>query len=73
MVDPLGQVVRECGYPKITQKSVALTYAFAIRQEPFEHPNWRTANQAIIDKFGIKGLSRIKTLAWAYVSGNKNP
>lgn len=79
MVDPLGQVVRECAYkPRPARKSIALTYAFALRQEvPVQGsvcpPAWRAANEAILAAYGPKGLAAIKELAWAYAEGRKVP
>lgn len=70
MVDPLGQIVREIADPAVTQKSIALTYAFAIRQQ---EANFSAANRAIVDRWGARGLSRIKNLAWDYVAGRKSP
>lgn len=72
MVDPLGQVVRECAYvPKMTQKGIALTYAFALRQDVTA--DFGAANRAIIATYGVKGLNRIKALAWDYASGKRQP
>lgn len=72
MVDPLGQIVRECGYtPKMTQKGIALTYAFALRQDM--EADFGPANRAIVATYGVKALDRIKSLAWDYASGRKAP
>jgi hypothetical protein len=73
MVDPLGQIIRECAYtPKLPQKSIALTYAFALRQEGM-NADYGPANRAIVATYGAKALNRIKTLAWKYASGEKQP
>lgn len=49
-----------------SQESVALTYAFIIRQEP--HADWPTINKAIQQRWPSKsGLLRVKRLAWKYV------
>ena len=86
MVDPLGQIVRECEAGNVAWKSVALTYAFAIRQEPAANTaewnvaGWKAANLAIRERFksekdpeGLKTLIKIKDLAWAYLEGRKTP
>jgi hypothetical protein len=84
MVDPFGQVVRECAYkPRPTQKSIALTYAFGLRQDVFPRialgggtldvPGVGRANEAIIAAFGAKAHDKIKALAWAYAMGEKQP
>jgi hypothetical protein len=79
MVDPLGQIIMECTDGRLPAKSIALTYAFALRQEP-KGSNFGPANQAIRTRFktdkdpdGLKALGRIKALAWAYVEGRKQP
>ena len=71
MVDPRGQIVRDCAGPKLPRKSIALTYAFAIRQERTQ--SFKAANEAIIAVYGVKGLDWIKNRAWAYVEGRITP
>lgn len=78
MVAPLSQIVDECKAGNVPAKSIALTYAFAIRQEP--KADYGEANMAICKRFktdkdptGMKALERIKNLAWAYVEGRKKP
>ena len=78
MIDPWGQVVRECQAGNLPWKSVALTYAFGLRQDTTG--NCKPANKAIRERFktpkdptGIKALERVKNLAWAYVEGRKSP
>ena len=81
MVDPWGQIVRECGAGNLPWKSVALTYAFGIRQSETDgEDGLRAANVAIRERFktdkdptGLKALERVKTLAWQYVRGEKTP
>lgn len=79
MVDPLGQIVSECESGNLPEKSIALTYAFAIRQEPAT-ADFGPANAAIRARFktdkdpdGLKALVRIKNLAWAYAEERKSP
>jgi hypothetical protein len=48
-----------------TQVQVAQTYALALRSS--DQTDWRTANDAIIGKWGVKGLDRIKRMAWKAV------
>lgn len=45
-----------------TQKSIALTYALAIRSS--WPTDWKRVNAAIVAKWGERGLRRIKRLAW---------
>ena len=79
MVDPLGQIVRECEAGNVSWKGVALTYAFGLRQEG-GNAEWKPANEAIRARFksdkdptGIKALEKVKKLAWDYVQGRKTP
>lgn len=53
----------------LPQKSISLTYALAIRSENrnADKPDWARINQAIIDKWGLKGLERIKKKAWTLI------
>lgn len=46
------------------QKDIALTYAMTMHSEDNgRDADWKRINQAIIAKWGVRGLSRIKTLA----------
>lgn len=66
MDDPCGQIMQELTWPGITQRSVALTYAFIIAQEP--RADVSKINAAIQAKWkGRTALERIKTLAWKQV------
>ena len=46
-----------------TQKSVAMTYAFAIKSR--DKTDWPVVNRAIIARWSRSGLERIKRLAWS--------
>lgn len=79
MFDPRGQIVHECKAGLLTWKSIALTYAFAIRQEGIT-ADYSAANAAIKERFksakdpdGEKTLAKIKKLAEDYVAGRKKP
>lgn len=61
--DPTGQIERECTQPEMTQSSVALTYALAIRDERHVPVDWKRANAAIQARWP-KGLERVKRMAW---------
>ena len=56
-----------------TQKSVALTYALAIRS--CEHTtivDWPKVNRAIMKRWnGVTSLMRVKRMAGAYLSGRR--
>lgn len=62
---PTKTILNELEHSEIKQKSVALTYALAIRSR--EATDWETVNQAIIGRWSISGLERIKRMAWKLV------
>lgn len=45
-----------------TQRQIAQTYALALRSD--EPTDWKAANKAIIERWSISGLDRIKKMAW---------
>ena len=62
MGDPENQILREIEEGH-TQKSIALTYAFCIR----DHQNvvdWPKINRSIISRWSRSGLKRVKQMAW---------
>lgn len=66
LVNPTALILEEIegGAP---QQSVALTYAFIIRQEG-EHADWLKINRAIMSRWkGKTALLRVKKRAWTYV------
>lgn len=66
MHDPVGKIFEELEDLKITQSSIALTYAFILAQEP--KADWPKINAAIVRRWPSKSsLLRVKTLAWKYV------
>lgn len=73
LVDPATQIENECK-TDLKRRSLALTYAFAIRQIPAtDGASWARINTAIREKFGTKGAEWIKTRAWAYVDNTIHP
>jgi len=67
MHDPQRQLLAELTWPGITQRSVAITYAFAIAQLG-SRADWPGINSAITAKWkGKTALKRIKELAWKQV------
>lgn len=54
-------ILQEIASEKAKQKDVALTYAFLLRQE--EDVDWASINQAIISRWSISGLNKIKKMA----------
>lgn len=59
----------------VTQKDIAVTYAMALRSAAAkaDDPDWKTINEAIIEKWNVKALSRIKERAWAIADGRTKP
>lgn len=59
----------------VARKHVALTYAMAMKSEVqgADKPDWKAINQAIIAKWGIKGLSALKNRAWGILQGKIDP
>ena len=54
-----------------TQKDIALSYAMAIKSqaEGADLPDWKTINGAILSKWKMSGLERIKARAFDLLSG----
>lgn len=48
---------------KATQTQVARTYALTLRSS--EPTNWEVVNRAIVNRWSISGLERIKSMAWS--------
>lgn len=50
----------------VPRKDIALTYALAIKSEMqgADRPDWKKINQAIVARWGFKGLEALKKSAW---------
>lgn len=69
MHDPQKQLLDEITWKGITQRSVAITYAFLIAKED-RATDWAAINAAIRNKWkGKTALERIKKRAWKIVEG----
>ncbi len=57
----------------LTQKQISLTYAMAIVSEHagVDRPDWPRINGSIADRWGLKGLERVKKLAWKRLGERK--
>jgi len=62
LVDAQTQLLGEIAMPELKQKDIALTYALAFRTH--DTVDWRVVNEAIIARWSVSGLQRIKTMAW---------
>lgn len=52
-----------------TRKSVAVTYAFGLRQR--DQVDWHRVNAAILEHWSPAGLRWIKERAWAYLMNKR--
>lgn len=74
-IDPVHSLEQDCLQPKATQKDIALDYAFCLRSYAAnrEAIDWKRANSAVINRFGLKALDRIKKRAMDIYSGKVEP
>lgn len=56
-------LLREIAMPEAKQKDISTTYALALRSS--DHTDWITVNRAIINRWSMSGLQRIKNMAWS--------
>ena len=64
MLNPEDTILEEIQMRGIKQKDIAQTYAFLLKDPDAGDLDWRTINQAIIDRWSVSGLERIKKMAW---------
>jgi hypothetical protein len=63
LVNPVDLIFRDLADGRVTQESVAITYAFIMRQEP--DADWWRINAAICRRWkGATALERVKRMAW---------
>jgi hypothetical protein len=55
-------LLNEISHKEIKQKDVAITYRFALKSS--DQTDWESVNQAIIKRWSMAGLKRIKDMAW---------
>jgi hypothetical protein len=72
MLDCTNTIVSECAQ-NVTQRSVALSYAFAIKAEiaGIETQEWPRIHDAIRSRWNDKAVERVKRKAWAIIGGNQ--
>lgn len=53
----------------VRQKDIALSYALAIKSEAqqADAPDWKTINDAIVARWGKRGMTRVKNAAWRHL------
>jgi hypothetical protein len=67
-------ILSEIADRRIPRRSVALTYAMTLRSSEDRDGlvNWRTINEAIVGRWGRRGLAAVKNLAWKLIDGRRN-
>ena len=58
-------LLNEIGMPEMHQRDIAKTYALAIRSSDSKTMDWSKVNKAIVDRWSLSGLKRIKGMAWS--------
>lgn len=68
-------LLQDIGAKEARQKDIALTYAMAIKSwaQGADDPDWQTINEAIIARWSISGLERIKKRAFDILAGKLGP
>lgn len=68
-------ILQDLGAAQATQKEVALTYAMALKSQMqrADMPDWPTINKAIIARWNMKALERIKKRAYDILTGKVDP
>lgn len=68
-------LLREIAEKQLKQKDIALTYAMAIKSkhEGADDFDWQPINQAIIARWSMSGLERIKKRAMDILAGKIQP
>lgn len=68
-------IMQDVGAAQATQKDVALTYAMSIKSQAYgaDKPDWPTINKAIIARWNMKALERIKKRAFDILAGKVQP
>lgn len=65
--DCTNTLLREIASQEMKQKDVGLTYALAIRSD--ETTDWAKVNEAIVSRWSLSGLERVKKMAWKRLEG----
>lgn len=65
VIDPVDMIMRELADKDFKQKDIALSYAILLRQrdEPEVATCWPKVNAAIIERWSMSGLKRVKKMA----------
>jgi hypothetical protein len=68
LFNPQAVIFEELAGRKCTQRGVAITYAYILRQES-QTADWPKINQAITERWSKAGLVRVKEMAWKFAFG----
>lgn len=68
-------ILDELSWPQTTRKSVGLTYAMAMKSQAqgADKPDWPTINNAILKRWGHRGLETVKRRAWRLIERKEQP
>lgn len=62
LADCTNLILGEIADSGMKQKDIAMSYALALQSS--EKTDWAKVNQAIVERWSVSGLERIKTQAW---------
>ena len=63
LMDTTNVLLDEIKDKRFNQKSIAMTYHLALRSS--DKTDFKKVNRAIIDRWSVSGLNRIKEMAWS--------
>lgn len=63
MVDCQATILREIAMPESKQRDIAQTYRLAMESDECRTIDWKVVNTAIIERWSVAGLKRIKEMA----------
>ncbi len=67
---PTEKLLEEINILKLNQSSVARTYSLAIQAGDTD---WQAVNEAIINRWSVAGLNRVKQMAWRHLETSQPP
>ena len=66
LINPEQILLEEVNDQRLHQRDVAATYALAMSTPGVD---WKRVNKAIIERWSLAGLQRVKTMAWKLREG----
>ena len=61
-------LLQEIAMPEMSKEGIGKTYRWSIFSSEHDRIDWAKVNQAIIARWGKKGLTQIKRFAWGEIS-----